>query len=138
MLPKYNMPLYLAAFLHYFLSTRLPFNIIAFLYFCQNTKIYLSAMMNIDPLCCKHVPLLLMWFLEMFKGCGNPEWYQVPCQLAGNWHCFDDNEGTVVIPTLINARDRLVHKKLWHSGIFCIIFFQAWKKKNLKSLLMLD
>ena len=77
---------------------------------------YLSAMMNIDPLCCKQVPLLLMWLVEMLRGWGKPEWYQVPCQVAGNWHSCCACCGTVVKPTLINAKDR-VHKKLWPAGL---------------------
>ena len=72
--------------------------------------------MNIDPLCCKQVPLLLMWLVEMLRGWGKPEWYQVPCQVAGNWHCCCACCGTVVKPTLINAKDR-VHKKLWPAGL---------------------
>ena len=61
---------------------------------------YLSARMNMDPLWSRQVPLLLIWFLEIFKGCGNPEWYQVPSQLGGNWHCCCG----VVKPILINAK----------------------------------
>lgn len=72
--------------------------------------LYLSAMMNMDPLCCRHVPLLLMWFLEMLRGCGNPEWYHVPCQLNGNRH-WPADDGNVVKPILINAKqDKIVHK----------------------------
>ena len=47
-------------------------------------------MINIDPLCWTQVPLLLIWLLDILRGCGNPEWYQVPSQDVGNWQslCF--------------------------------------------------
>ena len=74
------------------------------IFIMENVSTYLSASMNMDPLCCRQVPLLLIWFLEILRGCGNPEWYQVPSQLCGNWHCCCG----VVKPILINAKHMTV------------------------------
>ena len=49
---------------------------------------YLSTMINMDPDCWTQVPLLLMCLAEILRGCGNPEWYQVPSQVDGNWQSF--------------------------------------------------
>ena len=99
---------------------------------------YLSARMNMDPLWSRQVPLLLIWFLEIFKGCGNPEWYQVPSQLGGNWHCCCG----VVKPILINAKHMTV--RLSKLSMFSCFpsssspeidsLKASYKKKHFKSL----